>query len=69
MESVVREAPDSDGVRRYFYANQTEGTVSSTPLATVTVPPGATRHVELRMFYAANNTSPHVLRVETASPR
>lgn len=69
VESVVRESPDSDGARRYLYANQTEGTVSSRPLATVTVPPGATRHVELRMFYAANNTSPHVLRVETAAAR
>jgi len=68
VEATVREAPDSDGTRTYLYANQTEGTVSSRPLATVVVPPGASRQVDLRMFYAANNTSPHVLRVVTAAP-
>lgn len=68
VEATVRDAPDSDGTRRYLYANQTEGTVSSRPLATVVVPPGGSREVDVRMFYAANNTSPHVLRVVTSAP-
>lgn len=53
------------GPPAYWYANQAVGTISPDPCIEVSVAPGGTRHVKLRLFYAANNTSPHTLRIKT----
>lgn len=48
-----------------WYANQRSGTLAQQPLANLVLAPGQTRDLVLRFFYAANNTSPHILRVRT----
>lgn len=56
----------SDGrAPELWYANQRSGTTASQPLADVLLEPGQTGALVLKLFYAANNTSPHVLRVRT----
>jgi hypothetical protein len=69
----VRKATSSNGVDsaapRYFYAsqkaNQPRGTTSEKPIFEVTLGANQSESARIRVFYAANNTAPHVLRVET----
>jgi hypothetical protein len=59
-----------DEQKTYFYASQRgdqlNGTQSSTPIVNVIIEPGKPQTVMIRTFYAAYNTPPHTLRVETS---
>lgn len=64
--TVAVDLTDAKGqvTTRYMHVSQKRGERGDTPLATVTVPPGEIRSVQVRLVYPANATPPHALRVQ-----
>lgn len=64
--TVAVDLTDAQGqvTTRYVHVSQKRGERGDAPLATISVPPGEIRSVQVRLVYPANATPPHALRLQ-----
>lgn len=68
LRLTLRRSPGTAGSFSDFHISQRRGAISIKPIHSELIGAGGWRELELRLFYAANNTCPHVLRVEVQEP-